>query len=84
MQVYGICVDNLHVKWNNVLEMLKEFDGTLYQDFTENISPETVFSWIDNLTNVVPFRSRDFPAFSINFSNFAQFLLIDANPVAVV
>lgn len=34
MQVYGICVDNLHVKWNNVLEMLKEFDGTLYQDFT--------------------------------------------------
>lgn len=34
MQVYGICVDELHVKWNKVLEMLKEFDDTLYQDFT--------------------------------------------------
>lgn len=47
MQLYGICVDNLHVKWNKVLEMLKEFDSSLYQDFTDNIHPDESGNYSD-------------------------------------
>lgn len=53
MLMYGICCNAIkNIKWNNVIELVKDFDKDVYQslleDLDNNLTDENLDDWISN------------------------------------